>query len=105
MLSLSWEFVANTHLMKLQHLQNKVLHNIGNIPRRTPVRKMHRAFRIFHICDYKPKLCLQHAEAIQNHENANVRNIGQGEVRHRKHKRLKLVAAKPTTVQMSKLTL
>jgi hypothetical protein len=26
----------------------------------------------------------------QNHENANVRNIGQGEARHRKFKRLKL---------------
>jgi hypothetical protein len=25
-----------------------------------------------------------------NHENANVRNIGQGEARHRKYKRLKL---------------
>jgi hypothetical protein len=27
---------------------------------------------------------------IQNHKNANVRNIGQGEARHRKYKRLKL---------------
>jgi hypothetical protein len=26
---------------------------------------------------------------IQNHENANVRNIGQGEAIHRKYKRLK----------------
>jgi hypothetical protein len=33
----------------------------------------------------------QQAEIIQNHENANVRNIGQGEPRHRKHNnRLKL---------------
>jgi hypothetical protein len=30
------------------------------------------------------------AEVIQNHENANVRNTGQGEPRHRKYKRLKL---------------
>jgi hypothetical protein len=36
------------------------------------------------------KLCRQQAEVIQNHENANVRNIGQGEPRHRKYKRLKL---------------
>jgi hypothetical protein len=32
----------------------------------------------------------QQAEVIQTHENANVRNIGQGETRHRKYKRLKL---------------
>jgi hypothetical protein len=29
-------------------------------------------------------------EVIQNHDNENVRNIGQGEARHRKYKRLKL---------------
>jgi hypothetical protein len=38
----------------------------------------------------KQKLCRQQAEVIQNHENENVRNIGQGEARHRKYKRLKL---------------
>jgi hypothetical protein len=32
----------------------------------------------------------QQAEVILNHENENVRNIGQGEPRHRKYKRLKL---------------
>jgi hypothetical protein len=32
----------------------------------------------------------QQAEVIQNHENVNVRNIAQGEARHRKYKRLKL---------------
>jgi hypothetical protein len=36
------------------------------------------------------KLSRQQAEVIQNHENANVRNTGQGEARHRKYKRLKL---------------
>jgi hypothetical protein len=35
-------------------------------------------------------LCRQQAEVIQNHDNENVRNIGQGEARHRKYKRLKL---------------
>jgi hypothetical protein len=35
---------------------------------------------------------MQQAEVIQNHENVNVRNIGQVEARHRKYeyKRLKL---------------
>jgi hypothetical protein len=36
------------------------------------------------------KLSRQQAEVIQNHEKANVSNIGQGEARHRKCKRLKL---------------
>jgi hypothetical protein len=29
-------------------------------------------------------------DVIQNHENAKVRNIGQGEAQYRKHKKLKL---------------
>jgi hypothetical protein len=43
-----------------------------------------------YICDYITELSTQQAEVIQNHENVNVRNIGQGEARHRKYKRLKL---------------
>jgi hypothetical protein len=43
-----------------------------------------------YVYDYMSKLSRQQAEVIQNHENANVRNIGQGEARHRKYKRLKL---------------
>jgi hypothetical protein len=35
-------------------------------------------------------LTLTQAEVIQNHENKNVRYIGQGEAPHRKYKRLKL---------------
>jgi hypothetical protein len=34
------------------------------------------------------------AEVIQNHDNEYVRNIGQGEARHRKYKRLKLGGGK-----------
>jgi hypothetical protein len=45
---------------------------------------------MLHIYDYITKLCRPQAEVIQNHENAEVRNIGQGEPRHRKYKRLKL---------------
>jgi hypothetical protein len=67
---------------------------------------LHKAFNILHIYDYITKLCRQQAEVIQNHENANVCNIGQGEAQHRKYKRgLKLVVVKHTTVQVSKLPL
>jgi hypothetical protein len=70
--------------MKLQRLQNKVLGTIGNFPRRTPVRDLHMAFTLPYIYDYITKLYRQKAEVIQNHENTIVRNIGQGEPRHRK---------------------
>jgi hypothetical protein len=40
--------------------------------------------------DYVTKLCRRQAEVILNHENPNVRAIGQGEPRHRKYKRLRL---------------
>jgi hypothetical protein len=33
----TWEFVADTHHLKLQHIQNKILHIIGNFPRCTLV--------------------------------------------------------------------
>ncbi|PNF17258.1 hypothetical protein B7P43_G05217 [Cryptotermes secundus] len=85
----TWEFAADTHLVKLQRLQNKVLRTIGNFPRRTPVRKLHMAFKIPYVYDYITELCRQQAEVIQNHDE-NVHNIGQGEARHRKYKRLKV---------------
>jgi hypothetical protein len=51
---------------------------------------LHKAFSIPYIYDYITESSRQQAELIQNHENANVRNIGQGEAWHRKYKRLKL---------------
>jgi hypothetical protein len=86
----AWEFAADNHLLKLQRLQNKVLHTIGNFPRSTPVHDLHMAFKLPYVYDYVTKSCRQQVEVIQNHENANVRNMGQGEPRHRKYKRLKL---------------
>jgi hypothetical protein len=86
----AWEFAAASHLIKLQRLQNRVLRTNGNFPRRTQVREMHMAFKIPYAYDYITKLCRQQAEVIQNHDNENVRNIGKGETRHRKHKRLKV---------------
>jgi hypothetical protein len=42
------------------------------------------------VYDYITKSFRQQAEVIQNHENENVRYIGQGKAQHRKYKRLKL---------------
>jgi hypothetical protein len=86
----AWESAADTHLLKLQRLQNNVLLIIGNFARRTPVRDLHTAFHIPYVYDFITKLCRQQAEVILNHDNENVRNIGQGEARYRKYKRLKL---------------
>jgi len=39
------------------------------------------------------KICSQQATFIQNHENVNIRNIGQGGAQHRKYKRPRLGGA------------
>jgi hypothetical protein len=84
------EFAADTHLLKFQRLQNRVLCTTGNFPRRTSVRDLHAAFQIPYVYDYIMKLCRQQAEVIQNNENENVRNTEQSKARQRKYKRLKL---------------
>jgi hypothetical protein len=86
----AWEFAADTHLLKLQRLQDRVLRTIGKLPRRTPIRDLLLLFQIPYVYDYITKLCKQQVEVIQDHGNENVRAIGQGEARHRKYKRLKL---------------
>jgi hypothetical protein len=85
-----WESAADTHLLKLQRLQNKVLRVIGGLPRRTPIRYMHAEFQLPYVYDFVTKLCRKQAEVIKNHNNENVRRIGRGETQHRKHKRLRL---------------
>jgi hypothetical protein len=75
----AWEFAADNHLLKLQWLQNKVLFTIGNLPRHTPVHELHMAFKLPYVYDYIRKLYKQQTEVIQNHENAIVCNIRQGE--------------------------
>jgi hypothetical protein len=74
-----WEFAADTHLMKLQCLQNKVLRTIGKFLRNTPIRDMHISFQIPDVYDYITKSCRPQAQVIQHQENIHVRNIGQSE--------------------------
>jgi hypothetical protein len=42
----SWEFAADTQLLKLQRLQNKVRSTTDNFPRCMPVRELQMAFQI-----------------------------------------------------------
>jgi hypothetical protein len=48
----AWDFAADTPLMKLQRLPNRVLRTTGNFPSRTQVRGLHKAFSIPYIYDY-----------------------------------------------------
>jgi hypothetical protein len=87
---LAWELAADTYLLKLQRLQNKVLHTIGNFPGCTLIHDLDMAYNLPYIYNHVTKLCRQQAEVIQNHENEHIRSLGQGEARHRKYKRPKL---------------
>jgi hypothetical protein len=57
------------------------------------------------VYDYITKLCRKQAVVLQNHKNENIRNIGQGELRHRNCKRLKLGGGQATTVHVTRLLL
>jgi hypothetical protein len=62
----TWEFSADAHPLKLQHLQNKVLCTIGNFLRRTLVRDLQMAFNLRNVYDYITKLCSQQAEHVHS---------------------------------------
>jgi hypothetical protein len=55
----AWEFAADTHLMKLQRLQNKVLRTVGKFQRNTPIRNMYISLQIPYVYDYITKLSRQ----------------------------------------------
>jgi hypothetical protein len=85
-----WEFAADTQLLKLQLLRNKVHRTTDNFPRSTPDRELHKAFNIPYIYDYITKLCRQQVKIIQCHENANVRHIDKAKLNTEKCMSLKL---------------
>jgi hypothetical protein len=91
----AWEFAADTHLLKLKRLQNRVLRTTGKSLRCTSVRKLHMLFHVPYIYDYIIKLSRQQTEVIRNHENANVRDIRKGNPRQRKYTRFELGGREP----------
>jgi hypothetical protein len=48
--------MADTHLWKLQRLQNEVLGTTGEFPSHTPVREFHMAFHVLYTYDCIMKL-------------------------------------------------
>jgi hypothetical protein len=70
----AWEFAADRHLSKLQHMQNRVLRTTGNLPRRTPTRALRQAFQIPYVYDYITEICGNQTEVIQTRGNVSVGN-------------------------------
>jgi hypothetical protein len=103
----AWELAADTHLLKLQLMQNKVLRTVGNFPRCTPVRDLHTAFNLPYVYDYTSitKLCRQQAKSykimrmnmfeVWDKAKPDIENI----------RGLNLAVVKLTTVQVTKLPL
>jgi hypothetical protein len=85
-----WKLAAGNHLLKLQGLQNKVLRTIGNSPSCTPVRDLHMAFKLPYLYDYIKNYEGNKQKSYKIMKMQMFLNIGQGEPRHRKYKRLKL---------------
>jgi hypothetical protein len=79
----TWELAADTCLLKLKRLQNKVFRTIWNFPRCTPILNLHTAFNLRYVYVYITKLCSQQAEIIQNHEKEHIRSIRQSEARQK----------------------
>jgi hypothetical protein len=79
----SWELAADTCLLKLQSLQNKVLCTTESFPRCKRVRGLHTAFTLPYVYEYVRTLCRKLDEVIQNHENKHICNTGKREDRHR----------------------
>jgi hypothetical protein len=100
-----WDFAADTHLMKLQSLQNKVLRTTDKLLWSPPIRDKHISFHIPYVYDYITKLCRQQAQVIQNHENMQVHNIGKGEADTENIKSLNLAVVRRMAVQVIKLAL
>jgi hypothetical protein len=67
------EFAADTRLMKLRYLQNKIFRIIGKFPRNAPIRDMRISFQIPYAYGC---ICRKQAQVIQHHESIHIRNIG-----------------------------
>jgi hypothetical protein len=99
----AWEFEAESHLLKLQRLQDRVLRTIGSFPRRTSVRDMHEAFQIPYVYDYITKSCRQEGEVNLNHENEMFATLDKTKPDVESIRGLNLAAVMCTNVQVSRL--
>jgi hypothetical protein len=101
----AWKLVADTYLLKLQLLQNKVLRKIANFSTCTPVRNLYTALNLPYVYDYITNLCRQKAEVVRNHENEHLRGIGKPQPDIKNIRGLNLAVVKLTTVLVTELPL
>jgi hypothetical protein len=84
-------------------LQNKVLPNIDQFLRRTPVLELHLAFSGPYVDSYTAELCRQQAEVEHDHENKNVRNKAKPDAENIRS--LNLAVVRLTVVDVTELPL
>jgi hypothetical protein len=100
--------------LRTQQRHRRVVFSVWSVPRYCKrdellwsgvewVRGLRTTFNLLYVYNYITKLCRQQAEVIQNHENEHVRSIGQGEARHKKYKRLKLLLLAGFLLDFSKI--
>jgi hypothetical protein len=97
------EFATETHLLKLQSLQYKILRTIGNFPRSASVRDMHVALQIPYVYDYITKSCRQQAEVIQIMKMKMFATLDKAKPNTENIRGFNLTAVMCTTVQESRL--
>jgi hypothetical protein len=73
-----WQLAAGIQLLKLQHLQNEFVRTVGKHSGCTTARELLTAFQVPCIYDCIMKLRRQRAEFVQNPEDVDVRDIGNG---------------------------
>jgi hypothetical protein len=96
------DIAADTHILKLQLMQNRVLRTIGNSPRRAPIPDLHMAFRLPYVYDFIAKLCRR---LVEVKEMKIFVSFGQDDVKDRKNGGLNFAAVKLATSQTIKLQL
>jgi hypothetical protein len=98
-------FAADNHLLKLQHLQNKVLRTIGNFPRRTPIRDLHMAFKLPYIYHYIKNYAGNKQKSYKIMKMQMFLTLDKAKGDTGNIRGLNLVAVNHTTVQMNRLLL
>jgi hypothetical protein len=71
------EYAADSHLLKLQRLQNRVLRAVGSLDRCTQVCELHAAFKISPVYDYITESWGTQADVIPNHTDPDISGAGQ----------------------------
>lgn len=84
-----WGYAAKSHINKLQIFQNKVLRIITKLPRVTPIETLHEQTGMETIQSYVSRIAKKLYRKSQISNNSQIRQLGQYNPIHDKHKRLR----------------